>query len=288
MPIRLAIVGPGRVGSALGRRFAAAGVDVLGFVGRRPASALAAVQFTGRGRVLGIADLAVAHVVVLAVGDGDLATAVQQGTAAGPRSCSLWLHTSGAHGLEVLAPLQRAGARIGSLHPATPFPDAAAGLARLAGCPAVLQGEPRSELLLLRLCVLLGAVPLWSSGGDRPGYHAACALAANGLTALASVVHELLATASGLSADDAALVAQSLMAAALAACGEQGAVRALSGPLLRSDLGTVRAHLQALAGLPAVLPIYRALMLRALELAVQRGLPAANAAAMRQLLSGTA
>ena len=44
MPVRIAIVGPGRVGRAFAARFARASADVLGFVGRDAASAEAAAR----------------------------------------------------------------------------------------------------------------------------------------------------------------------------------------------------------------------------------------------------
>ena len=287
MPIRLAVVGPGRVGSALGHRFAAAGADLLGFVGRSAASAAAAVAFAQHGRVLALADLATAHVVVFAVGDPDLAAAVAAAAAAvARRRCSLWLHTSGRHGLEVLAPLAGSGVRLGSLHPVAPFPDAATGLRQLAGRPVVLLGDARSRRLLLRLATMLGMQPLWARPGDRTLYHAACALAANGLTALRGAVDTVLANAAVLAPQDADVLADALMAAALQACRERGAAAALSGPVARGDDATVAAHRTALLahGGQALDDVYRALMVQALELALRRGLSESAATALRRAL----
>ncbi|MGE3175250.1 MAG: DUF2520 domain-containing protein [Planctomycetota bacterium] len=303
MPIRLAIVGPGRVGQALGRRWAESGVDLLGYVGRDRARTAAAVAFAGRGRALQLADLRTAHVVVLAVGDPDLPELVAAAAAAGcTRRCALWLHTSGRHGLSVLAPLAAVApasgrpadcVRLGALHPVAPFPDAAAGLAGLPDRPAVLLGEPRARRLLGRLCDRLGMRPLWADPrGDRTLYHAACALAANGLTALRAAVDEALAASSVLSPADAARLAQSLMAAALDACARHGAAAALSGPVARGDDATVAAHRTALLGTaaaadadPAPLDeVYRVLMLQALRLARRRGLDDAADRALRRAL----
>jgi predicted short-subunit dehydrogenase-like oxidoreductase (DUF2520 family) len=285
--VRLAIVGPGRVGQVLGRLWAEAGIDLLGFVGRSPAGVAAAVRFCGRGRALALADLATARVVVFAVGDPDLPAAVAAVVAAVPRrGPGLWLHTSGRYGTEVLGPLRGAGVRLGALHPAAPIADAVSALRRLAGQPAVLLGDEGALGLLRRLALRLQMRPLLGRPGDRLLYHAACALAANGLTALRAAVDEVLATSGVLAPADGATLAQALMASALRECGEQGPAAALSGPVVRGDDATVAAHRAALRRQSRDLDdVYRALMAQALRLGEQRGLPVAAAAALRRALA---
>lgn len=293
MVLRVAIVGPGRVGSALGRQLRGPRVELLGFVGRNEAAATRACAWAGQGRVLHWADLRAAHVVIFAVGDADLATAVVAAVAASAqRSCALWLHTSGRFGLEVFrdaglhVETGQPQVRLGALHPVAPFPDAEQGFRNLPGAPGVWLGEARSERLLVRLCHLLGLVPIQDRAGDRVLYHAACALAANGLTALRSQVDAVFAGAGGLDRADAARLADALMGSALRSCAALGPQSALSGPVLRGDAGTVVAHLRSLeASVPAVRATYVALMQAALALAVARGLPQAAADAVQNALS---
>lgn len=286
MPIRLAIVGPGRVGKALGRRLHEASVEVLGFLGRSAASVDEALRFVGVGRVLTVADLAEAHAVLFTVGDPNLEEAVATSLQAPPRSCSLWFHTSGQHGLDVLAPVAALGARIGALHPALPFASAEAGFVRVPGAPAVLQGDGHALPMLQRLCELLGMRPMVLQGGEAILYHAACALAANGATALFALVEHLFTVHGGLSAPDRRALATALMTTAAGECGELGAAGALSGPVLRGDAATVKAHLEVLhRRSPGAAPAYRALMQKALELAGERGLPPAGQSALGRLLA---
>ncbi|MEI6129871.1 MAG: Rossmann-like and DUF2520 domain-containing protein [Planctomycetota bacterium] len=287
MAIRLAILGPGTVGRALGRCFVEAGVDLLGFVGRNDQSAALAVAFAGRGRVLQLHELVFAHVVVIAVPDPLLPEIVRAAAAAAPgRSCSLWLHTSGRYDLEVLMPLRNGTVRLGALHPVAPFPDAASGMPKLAGRPALLLGDARARRLLERLAVLLGMQPMHSSGGDRLLYHAACALAANGLTALRAAVDRVFAESCVLRPQDAEQLAQALMSAGLQACQERGAYKALSGPVVRGDAKTVAMHRAALHKVaPDLDSVYRALMSQALLLASARGVPEHMLSAVRAALS---
>ena len=285
MALRIVIVGPGRVGTACARRLVRAGAELLGFVGREIGRTQAAVDSAGSGCVLPAAAAASAHVVLFTVGDADLADAIAAVAAvAPPRRCSLWLHTSGRFGLEVFANVPGRFRR-GALHPLVPFADAVAGDAAMAGAPAVLEGDADSGRLLRRLCTLLGLVPVPWSGGDRLLYHAACALAANGATALWSAVDDTFAAA-GLPVEVRSPLAVALLHAALQACTQRGAAAALSGPVRRGDAATVSAHRLRLAErAPPVAPVYLALMQVALRLARQSGLSPQQAEAIAAALA---
>ena len=293
-----AVIGPGRAGSALARRWRESGAECVGFLGRTVQSASAAVAFVGGGRVLDRAEidagfLGATGALLLAVQDDALAPVVEDLAPvlrAEPADC-LVLHCSGAHDLAVLAPLHDAGARVGSLHPLCPIPDAPVGYANLPGQPAVIEVHPDDDASRRTLEALAGAaglVPIVTTGGDRLVYHAACVLAANGLTALYSLVQELFARGIGAAAggdqDEAAAsdaLPGALMGAALESCAQHGPVAALSGPVLRGDADLVRRHLTALAALEpggaAAAELFRLLMRRA-----------AAMAADRQVLSGAA
>jgi predicted short-subunit dehydrogenase-like oxidoreductase (DUF2520 family) len=205
------------------------------------------------------------------------------------RACSLWLHTSGRYDLAVLEPLRAHSVRLGALHPVAPFPDAETGYRQLRGRPAVLLGDARAQRLLARLSALLGMQALVSTGGDRLRYHAACALAANGLTALRAAVDRLLAASVTLDQDAARVLAHSLMESALLACQDRGPAQALSGPVVRGDAATVAAHRRALVGLgPGLDAVYVALMQEASLLAQHRGTNPAALAAVRAALDAEA
>ncbi|MCA8977336.1 MAG: DUF2520 domain-containing protein, partial [Planctomycetes bacterium] len=121
---------------------------------------------------------------------------------------------------------------------------------------------------------------------NRALYHAACALAANGLVVLRGLVDDTFAAAGGLRAGDARVLADALMQVAVASTGEHGATAALSGPVRRGDATTVRRHLQAIgAEVPHAVGAYRALMFGALRLARAAGLSTAAAATVASVLA---
>jgi predicted short-subunit dehydrogenase-like oxidoreductase (DUF2520 family) len=289
MTLRIAIVGPGRVGRAFGRQFVRAGAALLGFVGRATtaghAAARAGAAFAGGGRALGNEDLATAHVVVFAVGDPDLPEAIGRAAAAGSRRCALWMHTSGRHDLAVFDAVADAGIRRGALHPLLPFADADAAAAALPGAMALATAGPRAERLLLRVAGLLGLRAIRAGSQDRVLYHAACALAANGVAALFGAAERLLVAAGGLGEADRRAIVRQLAAASATACGDRGPAAALSGPVRRGDAATIEEHLAAVArSAPGEQDLYRASMAAALVLARDAGLDAAAAERLASLL----
>lgn len=287
MVMRIAIVGPGRVGAALGRAFVAAGLQVLGYLGRDAERTRVQAQRLG-GIALQPQDLSRAHVVVFCVGDGELAAAVAAAAAGGGRRCSLWLHTSGSHGLEVFAAARPLGVRLGSLHPVLPFGDFDTAPEALRGAPAVLAGEASSLRLMRRLCERTGLSAICCGEQDRVLYHAALALAANGLTALSGAAIELLVQAGGIDVAAATTIVTTLQGHALRAVAAHGAARALSGPVRRGDAATVARHRQRIARSSVeVVPAYVATMRLALALAEQQGLAPERARAVRAVLDGS-
>jgi predicted short-subunit dehydrogenase-like oxidoreductase (DUF2520 family) len=214
-PARCAVIGAGRVGTALAAALRAAGIAVDGPLGRGAAPDPEAV-------------------VVLCVPDAQIAVA-----AAALSPGRLVGHVSGA---TTLAPLAAAGHEAFSLHPLMTVP-AGAGAAQLAGAPAAIAGATDRALATARaLAEAVGMSPFAVADEDRAAYHAAASIAANLLVTLEDGAERLLATTG---ARREALVP--LVRAAVEAWAAQGGERALTGPIARGDAATVAAHRAAVA-----------------------------------------
>ena len=148
------------------------------------------------------------------------------------------------------------GVRPMALHPAMTFTGTAVDLPRLDGCVfGVTAGDAEREVAA-QLVADLGGRPMWVPEERRSLYHAGLAHGANHLVTLVSEAMELL-SASG--ADDPAATLRPLLQAALDNALEQGD-SALTGPIVRGDVETVRAHLaEVAANAPDTLPSYVAL-----------------------------
>lgn len=247
------VVGAGRVGSVLGAALRAAGHDVVGVSAVSTASRDRAAALLPGVAVLPPDEVARAcSLLVLAVPDDALPSLVTGLAEVGAlRAGQLVAHTSGRHGLAVLAPAH--GALPMAVHPVLPFSGTAVDLQRLHGAsfgittPEVLR--PIAEALVVEM----GGEPVWVLEELRPLWHAALAHGANHLVTLVSSAADLLRQAG---AEDPSSVLRPLLQAALDGV-LAGGDAALTGPVSRGDAGTVAAHLAALP--EAVRPSYLAL-----------------------------
>ncbi len=282
--LRVGVVGAGRVGAVLASGLRRSGHEIVAVAGESDASRRRADDLLPGVEIRKPTDVArTCDVLLLTVPDDMLGNVVSMLTASGAiRTGQYVVHTSGRHGLEVLAPAIAAGARGIAMHPAMTFTGTALDLPRLSGCVfGVTAGAEERELAEL-LVHDLGGVMMWIDESRRTLYHAGLAHGANHLVTLVAQAMEVLGAAG---ADDPAATLRPLLTAALDNALAQGDA-ALTGPIVRGDVNTVRAHLAELArSAPDTLPSYVALGKATLDRVVTDGrvLPI-RAAAIRRLL----
>jgi predicted short-subunit dehydrogenase-like oxidoreductase (DUF2520 family) len=268
--LRVGVIGAGRVGAVLGAALAAAGHQVVAAAGLSAASAERAARLLP-GTPLMPADevVAASDLVVLAVPDDTLAGLVSGLAETGAwRAGQLTFHTSGAHGLAVLAPAERAGVLPLALHPAMTFSGSAEDTERLVGAPFGVTSRSEYRPVAETLVLEMGGEPFFVAEEDRRLYHAALVTGANHLVTLVAEAADLLRTA-GLA--DPARVLTPLLTAALDN-GLRRGDRGLTGPVSRGDVGTVRDHLETLAErAPDSVASYVAMARRTTERALAAG-----------------
>jgi len=257
-PQRVGVVGAGRVGAVLARALRDAGHDVVAVAGESDASrARAAALLPGVAVTKPSAVARGCDLLLLTVPDDMLGNVVRVLAASGAlRSGQVVVHTSGRHGLEVLAPATAVGARPVALHPAMTFSGTAADLPRLAGCAVGVTCGPAEAELAGGLVDDLGGRQVTVPEAQRGLYHAGLAHGANHLVTLVAQAQEILRAAG---ADDPSALLRPLLTAALENALDDGDA-ALTGPIVRGDVATVRTHLAGLADRsPTALASYVAL-----------------------------
>ena len=284
--LRVGIVGAGRVGAVLGAALIAAGHDVVAASGLSAASAERAARLLPGVPLLPADEVvAASDLVVLAVPDDILAGLVTGLAETGAwRRGQLLFHTSGAHGLAVLAPAERAGVLSLALHPAMTFSGGPEDSQRLVAAPFGVTSRPEHRPVAETLVLEMGGEPFWVDEPDRGLYHAALVTGANHLVTLVAEAADLLRTA-GVA--DPARVLTPLLTAALDN-GLRRGDRGLTGPVSRGDVGTVAEHLATLADrAPSSVDAYVALAKRTTERALAAGrLKAHEGAPLLELLDG--
>jgi predicted short-subunit dehydrogenase-like oxidoreductase (DUF2520 family) len=270
MTHRIGVVGAGRVGAVLAAALESAGHHVVAAAGESDASRLRIADLLpGAVTAKPTAVARACDLLLLTVPDDMLENVVTVLSDSGAiRPGQYVVHTSGRHGLAVLEPARRVGARVVAMHPAMTFTGTALDLDRLPGCVFGLTAGDAERAFAEGLVADLGGRPMWVPEEMRTLYHAGLAHGANHLVTLVAQAMELLAAAG---ADDPAATLRPLLTAALDNALEHGDT-ALTGPIVRGDVNTVRAHLAEItATAPHTMPSYVALARDTLDRVVTDG-----------------
>jgi len=277
--LRIGIIGAGRLAASLGAALVATGYRLEAVSSRSTESAARLAADLG-GAVEALSPQAVVDrcdLVFVAVPDSAVATAV---------SVLKWrreqavVHCSGALPLAVLAPAASAGAACGCFHPLQSFPARTGDATRFRGITCGIEADGALSGALETLATDLGARVVRLEAVDRAAYHAAAVFASNYVVALMAAAREAWVRA-GLPADSARPALAPLLMGAAENVAHHELSEALTGPVARGDVDTVRRHLEAL-GDSELSALYRALGVQLLGLDLP--LDASTARALRAAL----
>lgn len=276
----IGVIGIGRLGASLALALEAAGHRIEALASLRGDSARAlACRIEGATAVDAPTLVGACDLVFLAVPDGAVAPLVQ---------ALLWrrgqsaVHCSGALGLDALEAARRGGVEVGCLHPLQSFSDPLGDPARFRGVVCGIEAHEPLGARLEALAASLGARSLRLEGADRALYHAAAVFASNDVVALVQAARQTWAAA-GLPAAEAVPALLPLLRGAVDNIEASSSLEAaLTGPVARGDVETVRRHLAALEAWPDLEALYLELARALLRLPLD--LPPARREALSALL----
>jgi predicted short-subunit dehydrogenase-like oxidoreductase (DUF2520 family) len=219
--MNLAIIGRGKLGSALEKALITAGHVVLD-------------------------DPVTSELIILCVPDDAIAQ-VSQAYQGHPMA-----HTSGSNASTILAgnglkasmhPIQtvRSGAEANVFH----------------GIHVSLEGHPELTPLIAQLVTDVGAIPLPVTSEQKKAIHLAAVMVSNFTIALHMMADEVLKS-SGIDTPSTEMF-KPLLDRTIANLREVGPAEARTGPAVRGDLETIRAHLAVLHGYPSAEAAYKVL-----------------------------
>lgn len=279
--LRVGVISAGRVGAVLGAALQRAGHQVVAVSAVSEASLRRAEELLPEAAVLPPDEVArQADLVLLATPDDAISGLVRGLVATDSlRAGQILVHTSGAHGVAALAAAAEIGVLTLALHPAMTFTGRAEDVERLGNACMAVTATTADEAgwsVAEALALELGMEPVRVPEESRRLYHAALTHGANHLITLVNECAELLRSAG---VDNADRVMAPILSASLDNALRFGD-RAITGPVMRGDAGTVRAHLAALNEAdPAVVPGYRELARRTAERSERAGVLRADGAA---------
>ena len=277
---RIAIVGPGSLGSALAVSLRKAGYRISEVVSRegkksrRRASRLARAV-GGRATTTNHPNLT-AQIVWLCVPDREIARCAQSLQLASSWEGKVALHSSGALSSDELDLLRRKGTAVASLHPMMTFVQGVTP--SLQGVPFAVEGDTPAVRIARGIVRQLGGEVFAIQKKNKPAYHAWGAFASP-LLVSALVAAEQVAGAAGIPRQAARRMMLPIVRQTVANYARYGPAGAFSGPIIRGDAETLRKHLKILRRIPGAKDVYLALARSAV-----RNLPAHNRRLLQKVL----
>ncbi len=273
----ISLIGPGALGSALATALHAAGYEIREVAARPRAGSQRRARELARAvgalaTTIGRAKLE-ADIVWLCVSDDVIAPLARQLARRGSWKGKIALHSSGALSSELLAPLRRKGAAVATLHPMMTFVRGRA--ASLRGVWFGTEGDAAALRVTRRIARDLGGRLLEVPTAGKPLYHAIGSFSSPMIVVLLTMAEELGKHA-GISRAQADALIRPILEKTIDNFFRHGAKAAMSGPLKRGDVGTIRAHLAAMREIRGAQALYGALVDAALGM-----LPVGNPAAIR-------
>jgi len=272
--LKVAIIGAGVLGTSLGILLRRVGYEIVAVCSPNRRSAQDARQLIGAGDVVGDNGLAAlgADLVILAVPDRAIASVAIEVSAGGAlKRGAIVAHCAGGLPAGVLSGVVAAGGSRGSLHPLQSFADVDTAVRMLPETFFFLEGDREAVDVLRSVVIALNGRPVEIKGADKALYHAGAAAASNFLVTLVNYAVTLLFQA-GVPKDAALAALLPLIKGTVSNLEAVGLPDALTGPIARGDLGTVKRHLRALETMPGDMArLYRQLARKTIEVALAKG-----------------
>lgn len=258
----IAFIGAGMVGTAMAFLLNQHGHPISGVYSRNRKSSERMCNFIGTGKIYeNPGDAArTADIVFLTVPDdriADVCTEIMRDE--GFLDGSIVLHCSGALPSSSLDSAREAKAHIGSMHPLQSFASLTEAVENLKEVTWAIEGDKRAVDVMQRLVELLNGHWEELSVENKTLYHAGAVMASNYLVTLKDMAEQLLRK-SGVSETMAQKGLESLIQGTLNNLKKLPSQNALTGPIARRDVNTVRNHLLAIESHnPDIIDIYKKL-----------------------------
>ncbi len=261
----LALVGAGRVGTALAVGLHRAGAAIVAVVDTDETHAIRCAELCPPAVPLTTPQdvLLDASIVLLAVPDPAIEGTAEELAAWGGTA---WkgktvLQTSGRLTSSTLAHFVVRGSEVASFHPVQSFPSWEQGLENLPGSYFACEGSGPALKACAELASLLNCSMVVIPPAAKPLHHAACCLSSSSVAIIMGEASRLLGQA-GADPMKALKVLLPLAGGTLKSLSALGLPQGLTGPLPRQDADAIREHIEAIRALdPDLADLYRKLNL---------------------------
>jgi len=255
--MRIGFIGAGKVGNAFGAYLKQHGATLSGYYSIHSESAEKAASLTKSGYYSQMLELVEASdMVFVTTPDSvieqvacDLAKRVREMDSKSPSDFmnqKTFVHMSGAHSSARLEVLQQFGAEIGSLHPIQSIADVETAVNQLQTTVFSIEGTEGAVMLLSGLMKQMNNTYFTIKSEQKTLYHMAACTVSNYLVTLVDAGLAMY-EAIGIDREVGYKALYPLIRGTVENLKHMDTKEALTGPIARGDINTVKAHLDAVS-----------------------------------------
>lgn len=246
--MNIGIIGAGKVGVSVGRYLKDNNIQISGFYDIDSDNAAFAAQFTQTDCFSDLEELVkVSDTLFITTPDnviGSVWDCIKNNMSVQNK---IVCHFSGALSSDVFTDSQSTGAGVCSVHPMLAFSDKLTSYRIPANTFFAIEGDETAVSAVKSLFESLGNTVCRIEKSKKSLYHTAASVLSNEIVALLDMGYSLLEQC-GFSRDDAVGATKNLVSGNVKSVLENGCVNALTGPVERNDLQTVKKHVESLEG----------------------------------------
>lgn len=247
--MKIGFIGAGKAGCSLGKYFsgkaAQAQIQVSGYYSLIEEEARWAAGFTNSMYFANMEEvIAASDTIILSTPDGAIKKVwetIEKDNIKGKVFC----HLSGSLSSDVFSGIEECGAYPISIHPMFAFSDKESVYTQLKDVRFTLEGDSYAVSLWKNVFAKLGNEVIEISKDVKPKYHAAASMLSNHVVAVLNAGYHLL-TECGFSDEEARSFSKMLVTNNVEHVIDTGSVAALTGPIERGDVATIKKHLEVI------------------------------------------
>lgn len=245
--MNIGIIGAGKVGVSVGRYLKDNNIQIAGFYDIDCDNADFAAQFTNTDCFSDLEKLVKVSDTLFITTPDNVIGSVWDCIIKNNMSVQnkIVCHFSGALSSDVFTDSQSTGASVCSIHPMLAFSDKLTSYRIPANTFFALEGDETAVSAMKSLFENLGNTVCVIDKSKKSLYHTAASVLSNEIVALLDMGYSLLEQC-GFSRDEAVNATQNLVLGNVNSVLENGCVNALTGPVERNDLQTVKKHVESL------------------------------------------
>jgi predicted short-subunit dehydrogenase-like oxidoreductase (DUF2520 family) len=256
----LSIIGCGRAATSIAKlliQFNACQINQI--VCQSDQSSHLAISRIGQGRASQSSDIEPCDIIMLGCPDDAISTCAKQLSGLKLKPGTIVFHLSGVESSATLTELSSQEVSIASIHPLKSFADINMAVESFLGTYCAIEGSEQATSVLESMFSKVGANVISIKAEDKPLWHLAGVMTSNYLIGLMHICESIYQKI-GIKAADARKLMAPLATKTLEHNFKLGPVNALTGPIERGDIETVKKHLYSLEALePCIKDIYTTL-----------------------------